>query len=37
MIVVPGESYDVALKQPGGVATIKRKITPKRGELIAVP
>ena len=37
MIVVPGESYDVALKQPGGVATIKRKITPKRGELITVP
>jgi len=37
MIVVPGESYDVALKQPGGVATIKRKITPRRGELITVP
>jgi len=37
MMVVPGESYDVALKQPGGVAKIKNKIVPKRGELIEVP
>lgn len=37
MLVAPGESYDVALQQPGGVARIKNRITPKRGELAEVP
>ena len=37
MMVYPGEAYDVALKQPGGIARIKNQITPKRGEIIEVP
>jgi hypothetical protein len=37
MIVSPGEAYDVAIKQPGGIARIKNQITPKRGEISEVP
>src|SRR5271165_1795038 len=37
MMVYPGEAYDVALKQPGGIARIKKQITPKRGEISEVP
>ena len=37
IMVDPTEAYDVALKQPGGIARIKSQITPKRGEITEVP
>ena len=37
IMVYPGEAYDVALEQPGGIARIKNQITPRRGEIIEVP
>ena len=37
MMVYPGEAYDVALKQPGGIARIKNQIAPKRGEICEAP
>jgi hypothetical protein len=36
ILVYAGESYDVALKQSGGVARIKSNVTPKRGELTEI-
>jgi hypothetical protein len=36
ILVYAGESYDIALKQPGGVTPIKSNVTPKRGELTEV-
>ena len=37
MMVHVGETYDVAIKQPGGLARLKTGITAKPGELIEVP
>jgi hypothetical protein len=37
LIVGPGEAYDIALKQPGGLTRIRTGLTAKRGEVIAVP
>ena len=37
MMVHAGETYDVAIKQPGGLARLKTGITAKPGELIEVP
>jgi hypothetical protein len=36
LLVYAGDSYDIALKQSGGVARIKSNVTPKRGELTEV-
>ena len=36
MMVPPDGSYDIALKQPGGLAKIKTKVTAKRGELTEI-
>ena len=36
IMVYAGESYDIALKQSGGLARIKSNVTPKRGELTEV-
>ncbi len=36
MMVPPDDSYDIAIKQPGGLATIAKKVTAKRGELTEV-
>lgn len=33
IMVYAGESYDIALQQPSGVARIKSNVAPKRGEL----
>jgi hypothetical protein len=33
ILIYAGESYDIALKQSGGVARIKSNVTPKRGAL----
>jgi len=35
-MVYAGESYDIALKQSGGIARIKSNVTPKRGALTEV-
>ena len=37
MMVHAGETYDVAIKQPAGLARLKTGITAKPGELIEVP
>jgi len=37
ILVYAGESYDIALKQAGGIARIKTNVTPKRGALTEVP
>lgn len=37
IMVYAGESYDIALKQSGGLARIKSNVTPKRGALTEVP
>ena len=37
MMVRAGDTYDVAIKQPGGLARLKTGITAKPGELIEVP
>jgi tetratricopeptide (TPR) repeat protein len=37
MMVHAGDTYDVAIKQPGGLARLKTGITAKPGELIEVP
>ena len=36
IMVYAGESYDIALKQSGGLARIKSNVTPKRGELTEI-
>jgi hypothetical protein len=36
LMVYAGESYDIALKQSGGVARIKSNVTPKRGALTEI-
>jgi hypothetical protein len=36
ILIYAGESYDVALKQSGGVARIKSNVTPKRGALTEI-
>jgi hypothetical protein len=36
ILVYAGESYDIALKQSGGVARIKSNVTPKRGALTEI-
>ena len=36
MMVPPDESYDIALKQTGGLARIRTKVTAKRGELTEI-
>jgi hypothetical protein len=36
IMVYAGESYDIALKQSGGIARIKSNVTPKRGALTEV-
>ena len=36
MMVPPDDSYDIAIKQPGGLARIKTNITAKRGELTEI-
>jgi len=36
ILIYAGESYDIALKQPGGVARIKSNVTPKRGALTEI-
>jgi len=36
IMVYAGESYDIALKQSGGLARIKSNVTPKRGALTEV-
>jgi len=36
ILVYAGESYDIALKQSGGVARIKNNVTPKRGALTEI-
>ena len=36
ILIYAGESYDIALKQSGGIARIKSNVTPKRGELTDV-
>jgi hypothetical protein len=36
IMVYAGESYDIALKQSGGLARIKSNVTPRRGELTEV-
>ena len=36
ILVYAGESYDIALKQSGGLARIKSNVTPKRGELTEI-
>ena len=36
ILIYAGESYDIALKQSGGLARIKSNVTPKRGELTDV-
>jgi len=37
ILVYAGDSYDIALKQAGGVARIKSNVTPKRGALTEIP
>jgi len=37
LLVRPGEAYDIALKQPGGVTPIRKGVTAKRGEVTSVP
>ena len=37
LLVYAGDSYDIALKQAGGVARIKSNVTPKRGALTEIP
>jgi hypothetical protein len=37
ILIYAGESYDIALKQSGGVARIKNNVTPKRGALTQIP
>jgi TIR domain len=37
MMVPPDGSYDIAIKQPGGLARLKTKVTAKRGELTEIP
>ena len=36
ILIYAGESYDIALKQSGGVARIKSNVTPKRGALTEI-
>ena len=36
IMVYAGESYDIALKQSGGLTRIKSNMTPRRGELTEV-
>ncbi len=36
MMVPPDDSYDIAIKQPGGLARIKTKVTAKRGEVTEI-
>jgi hypothetical protein len=36
IMVYAGESYDIALKQSGGLARIKSKVTPQRGALTEI-
>jgi len=36
IMVYAGASYDIALKQSGGLARIKNNVTPKRGELTEI-
>src|SRR5262249_19621553 len=36
IMVYAGESYDIALKQAGGLTRIKSNVTPRRGELTEV-
>ena len=36
ILVYAGESYDIALKQSGGLARLKNNVTPKRGELTEI-
>jgi len=36
ILVYAGDSYDIALKQSGGVARIKSNVTPKRGALTEI-
>ena len=36
IMVYAGESYDIALKQAGGLARIKSNVTPKRGALTEI-
>ena len=36
ILVYAGDSYDIALKQAGGVARIKSNVTPKRGALTEI-
>jgi hypothetical protein len=35
-LIYAGESYDIALKQSGGVTRIKSNVTPKRGVLTEI-
>jgi hypothetical protein len=36
ILIYAGESYDIALKQSGGIARIKSNVTPKRGTLTEI-
>jgi hypothetical protein len=36
ILIYAGESYDIALKQSGGIARIKSSVTPKRGTLTEI-
>jgi hypothetical protein len=36
LMVYAGDSYDIALKQPSGIARIKSNVTAKRGALTEI-